>query len=226
MRRGVAKITGWMQSSGLQRRAAGNGDWLARLRGERRGGEGRGGWNVEGHSWACNEASAVTGRVVGEAVVGWCLSVQVVDEGKMNRSGVRVVAIMRRVAVGRPAGGFGQAVGIRSRQEWYRYKMSRKQLVDTTGQRVQADGGSGVLVEGQEVWEERTGQTVENTEWGGMPRGSGGRWSKQCQGAGCKTWKEARCTTGVDQGRRSGRRGALVAPCYVWSRFYYPFTLF
>ena len=39
---------------------------------------------------------------------------QVVDEGKMNRSGVRVVVIMRRVAVGRTAGGFGQAVGIRS----------------------------------------------------------------------------------------------------------------
>ena len=27
------KITGWMQSGELQRRAAGNGDWLARLRG-------------------------------------------------------------------------------------------------------------------------------------------------------------------------------------------------
>ena len=27
--------------------------------------------------------------------------------------------------------------------------------------------------------------------------------------------------TGVEQGRRSGGRGALVAPCYVWPHFYY-----
>ena len=38
----------------------------------------------------------------------------------------------KRVAVGRTAGGFEHVVGIRSRQEWYRYKMSRKQLVGTT----------------------------------------------------------------------------------------------
>ena len=49
--------------------------------------------------------------------------------------------------------------------------MSRKQLVGITGQRVQADGGSEVLVEGQEVWEEWTGQTVENTEWRGKAKG-------------------------------------------------------
>ena len=56
------------------------------------------------------------------AVVGWYLPVQVVDEGKMNRSGIRsrVVVIMKRVAVGRSAGGVEQAVGIRSRQEWWR----------------------------------------------------------------------------------------------------------
>ena len=65
---------------------------------------------------------------------------------------------MRRVAVGKEAGGFEQAVGIRSRKEWYRHKMSRKQLVGISGQRVQTDGGSEVLVEGQEVWEEYTGQ--------------------------------------------------------------------
>ena len=51
---------------------------------------------------------------------------QVVDEGKLNRSGVRVVVMTRRVAVGRTTGGFEQAVEIRSKQEWYRYKMSRK----------------------------------------------------------------------------------------------------
>ena len=72
---------------------------------------------------------------------------------------------MKRVTVGRLAGGFEQAVGIRCRQEWHIHKMSRSQLVDITGQRVQADGGSEVLVEGQEVWEEWTGRTVEDTEW-------------------------------------------------------------
>ena len=36
--RGGVKIIGWMQSGELQRRAAGNADWLARLRGK--GGEG------------------------------------------------------------------------------------------------------------------------------------------------------------------------------------------
>ena len=47
--------------------------------------------------------------------------------------------------------------------------MSRKQLaiVGVTGQRVQADGGSEVMVEGQEVWEDWVGQTVENTGWRG-----------------------------------------------------------
>ena len=43
--------------------------------------------------------------------------------------------------------------------------MSREQLVGTTGQRVQADGGKEVLVEEQEVWDEWTGQAVEDTEW-------------------------------------------------------------
>ena len=43
--RGRVKITGWMQSGELQRRAAGNGDWLARLRGKSREG-----WSVEGHN--------------------------------------------------------------------------------------------------------------------------------------------------------------------------------
>jgi hypothetical protein len=34
--------------------------------------------------------------------------------------------------------------------------MSREQLVGITGQRVQAEGGKEVLVEGHEVWEEWT----------------------------------------------------------------------
>ena len=62
-------------------------------------------------------------------------------------------------------GDSGQAMGIGSRQEWHRYKISRKQLVGITGQRVQADGGREVLVEGQEVWEDWLEQTVEDTEW-------------------------------------------------------------
>ena len=42
---GKTKVTGRMQSVELQRRAAGDADWLARLRGR-----GREGWGVEGHS--------------------------------------------------------------------------------------------------------------------------------------------------------------------------------
>ena len=57
------------------------------------------------------------------AVVGWYLPVLVVDEKKLNRNEVRVVVMMRKVAVGKAAGGFEfeQAVGIRSREEWYRH---------------------------------------------------------------------------------------------------------
>ena len=43
--------------------------------------------------------------------------------------------------------------------------MSREQLVSITGQRVQADGGREILVEGQEVWDEWTGRAVEDTWW-------------------------------------------------------------
>ena len=42
-----------------------------------------------------------------------------------------MVAMTRRVAVGKAAGGVEQTVGLRSRKEWYRHKMSRKQLVGT-----------------------------------------------------------------------------------------------
>ena len=55
--RGRIKITGWMQSGELQRRAAGNGGWLAKLRGK-----GREGWSVEGHNWACSEGPTMTGH--------------------------------------------------------------------------------------------------------------------------------------------------------------------
>ena len=67
------------------------------------------------------------------------------------------MAVMtKRAAVDRTPGGFGQAVGIRCRQEWHTYKMCKEQLVGSTRQRVQADGGKEVLAEGQEAWEEWT----------------------------------------------------------------------
>ena len=66
--RGRVKITGWMQSGELQRRAAGNGDWLARLMGKSRAG-----WSVEGHNWACSGSPAVPGHGLRGAVVdGTC----------------------------------------------------------------------------------------------------------------------------------------------------------
>ena len=110
----------------------------------------------------------------------------VVDEEKMKRvGGVRVVVLMKRVAIGRTAGGVEQAVGIRCRQEWHRHKMSRGQLVGTTGQRVQADGDKEVLVEGQEIWEEWTGQAVEDTEW---RRKSKGQWRAKEQAVVRREW--------------------------------------
>ena len=158
---GGGKVTGWMQSCELQERAAGNADWLARLRGK-----GKEGWSVEERRWTGSGSPAVAGHGLRGVVVGWYLPVLVVDEEEMKKAGgVRVKVMMKKVAVGRTAGGFEQAVGIRCRQEWHRHKMSRRQLVNITGQRVQADGGSEVLVEGQEVWDEWSGQVVEDTEW-------------------------------------------------------------
>ena len=55
-----------------------------------------------------------------------------VDEGQMRSGGVRLKVLMKKVAVGRAAPGFEQAVGITCRQEWHEYKMSRKQLVGIT----------------------------------------------------------------------------------------------
>jgi outer membrane translocation and assembly module TamA len=81
------------------------------------------------------------------AVVGWYLSVLVVNEGQVRSGGVRLKVQMKKVAVDRTAGGVEQAVGIRCRQEWNRYWMSREQLVGITGQRVPAgrwrQGGAG-----------------------------------------------------------------------------------
>ena len=117
-----------MQSGELQGRAAADADWLARLRGRWREG-----WSVEDHNWVCSGGAAVTGQGLRGAVVGRYLPVLVVTEEQMKSGGVRLKVLMKKVAVGRTAGGVKQAVGIRCRQEWHRYKMSRRQLVGTTG---------------------------------------------------------------------------------------------
>ena len=91
---------------------------------------------MEDHSWACSEGSTVTGHGLGGAVLGWYLPVLVVGKKQMGRNGVRVVVMVERVAVGKAAGGFEQAMGIRSRVGWHRYKMSRRQLVAHQGRGV------------------------------------------------------------------------------------------
>ena len=112
--------------------------------------------------------------------------VLVVDEGQMRSGGVRLKVLMQKVAVGRAAPGFEQAVGIRCKQQWHEYKMSREQLVGITGQKVQADGGRVVLVEGHEVWEEWTEQAVvEDTEWS---REAKGQWRAKEQAAVNHRW--------------------------------------
>ena len=147
--RGGVKVIGWMQSGELQGRAAGRADWLARLRGK-----GKDGWSVENHSSTRNGSPAAPGHGLGGAAVGWYLPVPVVGEEEMKSGGVKLKVLMKRVTVGRTTGGFEQAVGNRCKQEWHRYRMSRKQLMGITGKRVQADGGSEVLVERQAIWEE------------------------------------------------------------------------
>ena len=64
--KGEEKTTSWMQSNELQRRAAGNADWLVMLRGKVREG-----WSVEGHNWECNRSPVATGHGLGGAVVWW-----------------------------------------------------------------------------------------------------------------------------------------------------------
>jgi hypothetical protein len=59
-------------------------------------------------------------------------------------------------------------------------------LVGITGQRVQADGGRVVLVEGPEIWEEWTEQAVvEDTEW---RREAKGQWRAREQAAANRRW--------------------------------------
>ena len=139
----------------------GNDKWCDRLRGK-----GKEGWMVQSYRWeATGGEAAVGGGIRRGEVVGWYLPVKVVSEKALTRAGVRVVVQMRRVAVGRSAGAYAQAVGIRSRKEWCIQTMNRKVLVGITGRLIHADGQEEVLVVGDEVWEEWIGQTVEGTDW-------------------------------------------------------------
>ena len=85
-----------------------------------------------------------------------------------------------------------------------------------------------MLVVGQEVWEEWTGQSVEETEWRKEVKG---QWREMEQavlseeGTEQGTWGGTRCMTGGDRRRRNGRREALVAPCHIWSHFYCPLSI-
>jgi hypothetical protein len=154
-------VIGWIFSGKLQGLVGGDRRWWDRLRGN-----GKEGWMVQGHKWEANSGEAAVAGGIGKGeVVGWYLPVRVVSEKALTRAGVRVVVQMKRVAVGRSAGAYAQAVGVRSRKEWCIQTMSRKMLVGTTGRLLHADGQEEVLVVGDEVWEEWTGSTVEGTDW-------------------------------------------------------------
>ena len=94
---------------------------------------------------------------------------------------------MRRVAVtvpvGRSAGAYTKAVGVRSRSEWCRHTISRKELVGITGRLVHTDGPEEVLVVGDEVWGEWTSQVVEGTNWRNMEEGGEGRVGSKGKGS-------------------------------------------
>ena len=88
-------------------------------------------------------------------------------------------------------------------------------------------------VEGQEIWDEWTGQAVEDTDW---RRKIKGQWRarehavvrRKWRGARSKTqprWTETRCMSEVEQGQRHGRMGALVAPCYIKVTLLLPFIV-
>ena len=74
---------------------------------------------------------------------------------------------MRRVALGKEAGRYTQAIRVSSRREWCRREMSREELVRIEGRAVQADGKVEVLVIGQEVWEDWSGSAGRENTGGG-----------------------------------------------------------
>ena len=151
-----------------------SGGWLTRLRGGKGWSVGAGGTDGcaaraqqwQGRAWDERSRDRV---VTASAGGGW--------RGGLGRSGVGVVhgnGDQGRVAVGKAAVGFGQAVAIRSREEWCRHKMSRKQPVGITGQRVQASGGREVLVGGPGGL-----AGVGRTSGGGQRGEGGGQWNRQ-----------------------------------------------
>ena len=90
------------------------------------------------------------------------------------------------------AGGFEQAV--RSREGWYRHKMgaqeaagghNRSELRRCRQVRSRWWQECAGAVEGQEVWEEWMGQTVEDTEWRGKAKG---QWRAMEQAAVRRGW--------------------------------------
>ena len=154
-------VVGWISSVKLQRPVGGNDRWWDRLREK-----GTEGWMVQDHRWkAANGEAAAVGNINNGEVVGWYLPVRVMREKALTRAGVRVMVQVRRVAVGRSAGAYAQTVGGRSRKEWCIQTTDRKRLAGITDRLLHADGQEEVLVVGDEVWEEWTGQTVEGTYW-------------------------------------------------------------
>ena len=163
LKRGGEEVLGWMQAGELRERVGDRRRWARRLRGK--GNEGR---DITGCRWTSKlgllQADREKGKdrgpgKVGE-VVGWYMPVQVTEE-KFSKAGVRVCTQMRRVAFGKEAGRYTQAVRVSSRRAWCRKEMSREELVRIEGTAVQADGKVEILVVGQEVWECWSG----NAEW-------------------------------------------------------------
>ena len=95
-------------------------------------------------------------------LVGWYVPVVVVEERAKRR---QVEVMMRKVAVGKVAGGYDWAVGLTSRREWCRYSMSRNELVGIVVGMQTEDGGVEQVVEGQVVWDDWCALVVEDTEW-------------------------------------------------------------
>lgn len=119
LRAGGGDRIGWMQKDELSRRATVGQGWEERLRGT-----GKEGWDAAAKGWvskagvpdADREGGGNRGAGRPGGVVGWYLPVMVTGE-KISRAGVRLCVQMRRVAVGMTAGGYEQAVRIRSRRE-------------------------------------------------------------------------------------------------------------
>ena len=156
-------VIGSMLSGKLQRLVGGNNRWCDRPRGK-----GKEGWMVQSHRWEASggeAALAVGGATRRREVVGWYLPVKVMSEKALTRASGRVTVQTRRVAVGRSAGVYAQAVRVKSRKEWCIQTMNEKVLVGVTGRLVHVDGQEEVLVVGDEMREEWTWQTVEGTAW-------------------------------------------------------------